>query len=57
MANLTATELKVLRAFAEANGRNWRAQLRRLWATGKDDQQPEGAVLRRIRNSQVNRVS
>ncbi len=38
---------QALRDFAKANGRNWKAKLRELWASGGDDDQP---LLRQARN-------
>lgn len=38
---------QALRDFAKANGRNWKAKLRELWASGKDADEP---YLRQARN-------
>lgn len=48
--NLTQEQLDRLRAFKKEHGRCWKGQLRALWMTGMDASEPEGHLLRQIRN-------
>lgn len=48
--SLTVEQLTALRRFSEKHGYQWKAKLKSLWASGKDDTQPDGALLRQIRN-------
>ena len=50
MKSLTVEQLAALHRFSEHHGRQWKAKLKSLWASGKDDTQPDGALLRQIRN-------
>lgn len=36
--------------FKERHGRNWKADLKTLWWTGRDATQEDGHLLRQIRN-------
>lgn len=47
---LTAEQQQALNRFAVKHGRTWRAKLRALWNTGKDERVADGAYLRQIRN-------
>lgn len=48
--DLTPAEKAALKAFAERNGRRWKARLLDLWMSGQETNEPEGAALRRFRN-------
>lgn len=41
---------RALLAFRTVHGRRWKAKLLLLWSTGRDVEQPDGAVLRALRN-------
>jgi hypothetical protein len=47
---LTQEQLDRLNAFKEQHGRNWKDKLRTLWMQGKDANEPQGHLLRQIRN-------
>lgn len=47
---LTQAQREALQRFSAKYGRNWKAQLIELWASGKDDARPDGALLRQLRN-------
>jgi hypothetical protein len=49
--SLTAEQQSALVAFATRHGRNWKSALRRLWDTGRDDREPDGPLLRQVRNT------
>ena len=46
----TTQQLNALREFAQRHGRTWKAKLKSAWASGKDEQLPNAAFLRQIRN-------
>lgn len=46
----TQEQLAALQRFADENGRTWKAELSSAWASGKDENLPDGAHLRAIRN-------
>lgn len=50
MINLTKEHARALIDFKARNGRRWKDKLKRLWATGKDERHPDGALLRGVRN-------
>lgn len=50
-SKLTTEQAEALKRFAAANGRYWKGELSTLWATGRDASQPDGALLRQIRNN------
>jgi hypothetical protein len=39
-----------LKAYAQRNGRFWKRKLLVAWSTGRDADEPDGALLREIRN-------
>ena len=47
---MTAEQIQALQAFAAKHGRNWKSKLLSAWASGRDEQLPNGALLRQIRN-------
>ena len=49
--DMTAEQKAALRAYALRNGRFWRRHLWAAWINGADAREPEGAVLRQIRNT------
>lgn len=46
----TDDELRTLIRFRARTGRRWKSRLLDLYMCGRDDSQPEGSGLRRIRN-------
>lgn len=48
----TDEELAVLVRFRQSVGRRWKNTLLDLYQFGRDDDEPEGSALRRIRNRQ-----
>ena len=50
-ADMTAEQKAALRAYALRNGRFWKRHLWAAWINGADAREPEGAVLRQIRNA------
>ena len=48
----TDDELRTLICFRQRVGRRWKSKLLDLYLFGKDDYEPEGSGLRRIRNRQ-----
>lgn len=48
---LTPEQKAASRAFAERNGRRWKARLLTLWTNGEDAKEPEAPYLRQIRNA------
>ncbi len=48
----TDDELRTLIRFRQRVGRRWKSKLLDLFLFGKDDYEPEGSGLRRIRNRQ-----
>ena len=48
----TDDELRTLIRFRRRVGRRWKSKLLDLYLFGKDDYEPEGSGLRRIRNRQ-----
>ena len=49
--DMTAEQKAALRAYALRNGRFWKRRLWAAWIDGADAKEPEGAVLRQIRNT------
>lgn len=47
---VTPEQLARLESFAREHGPRWRDVLRELWWTGRDDRQPDGHLLRQVRN-------
>lgn len=48
----TDDELRTLIGFCKRYGRRWKSKLLDLFLFGRDDSEPDGAALRRIRNRQ-----
>jgi hypothetical protein len=48
----TDDELRTLIRFRARVGRRWKSRLLDLYLSGRDDGEPEGSALRRIRNRQ-----
>ncbi len=46
----TAEQIQALQSFAARHGRAWKSKLAVMWATGRDDYEPQGGILRSIRN-------
>jgi len=44
-------QLRALEGFARRRGRNWKSVLRLLWATGADEREEDGSLLRQVRNT------
>ena len=49
--DMTAEQKAALRSYARRNGRFWKRRLWAAWIDGADANEPEGAVLRQIRNT------
>jgi hypothetical protein len=47
---LSAEQLNALQQFAATHGRNWKSELHSMWIDGRDACQPNGSILRQIRN-------
>lgn len=43
-------QLAALQAFATKHGAQWKNKLESAWIKGSDDREPEGALLRQVRN-------
>ena len=50
-ANLSSEQKAALRAYALRNGRFWKRRLAAAWMNGRDADDPEGPILRQIRNA------
>ena len=50
-SDMTAEQKAALRAYALRNARFWKRRLWVAWIDGSDAKEPEGAVLRQIRNT------
>lgn len=50
MRQATSDQLAALQAFARKYGRNWKQVLRDKWFDGRDANEPDGYLLRQIRN-------
>ncbi|MGF6604747.1 hypothetical protein P3T23_009503 [Paraburkholderia sp. GAS448] len=48
--SLTPEQTNALLTFARRHGRYWKKKLADLWLSGRDDREPEGPLLRQIRN-------
>ncbi|HJP68007.1 MAG TPA: hypothetical protein VJ846_03810 [Sphingomicrobium sp.] len=48
--SLTPEQAKALSTFARRHGRYWKKKLAALWQSGQDSREPEGPLLRQIRN-------
>lgn len=46
----TPDQLQRLVRYAERHGRDWKSHLTLDWSTGKDVSQPDGHLLRQVRN-------
>lgn len=47
----TAEQLRAVDRFALKHGRYWKRELRLAWYTGRDAEEPEGHLLRQVRNN------
>ena len=45
-----AEQMAALRSFKEKYGRNWKTELMTAWLNGKDASEPNGHLLRQVRN-------
>lgn len=54
---MTPEQKEALTRFAATHGRTWRSKLRTLWATGKDEQSPDSAYLRQVRNEHAHALN
>lgn len=43
-------QLQALQAFADKKGRSWKQALSDAWMNGSDDREPNGHLLRQLRN-------
>lgn len=50
LGDLTPDQRTRLIQFREQNGRTWKYKLWRLWTNGLDATEPDGHLLRQIRN-------
>ncbi len=48
--SLTPEQANALLTFARRHGRYWKRKLAELWQSGRDSGEPEGPLLRQIRN-------
>jgi len=48
--SLTPEQANALLTFARRHGRYWKRKLVDLWQSGRDRREPEGPLLRQIRN-------
>ena len=48
--SLTREQANALQTFARRHGRYWKKKLAELWQSGRDSREPEGPLLRQIRN-------
>lgn len=46
----TAEQIAALVSFAARHGRTWKSKLSAMWLNGRDSYEPEGSVLRSVRN-------
>lgn len=46
----TREQVDALRAFAGRRGRNWKSKLLSMWFNGRDASEPNGHLLRQVRN-------
>lgn len=44
-------QLAAIEAFRVKNGRHWKERLSTAWATGRDEREPNGHLLRQVRNN------
>lgn len=44
-------QIQALRDFRDRHGRFWKRELQELWITGADANQPNGGLLRQVRNN------
>lgn len=47
----TAEQLEAIKAFAKKHGRSWKQELNDAWMDGSDAQEPNGHLLRQVRNN------
>lgn len=50
MKTPTPEQMRVLRELAARRGKSWKNDLMRMWLDGSDANQPEGHLLRQVRN-------
>lgn len=43
-------QLAALQRYANGHGRTWKSQLSQAWSLGRDECEPDGALLRQVRN-------
>lgn len=48
--SLTPEQVNALLTFARRHGHYWKKKLAELWQSGRDSREPEGPLLRQIRN-------
>ena len=48
---MTSEQITRLQQFADQHGSDWRNVLRAMWFNGTDATQPDGHLLRQIRNT------
>ena len=48
--DLTPEQRRALLAYAKRNGRSWKFELNCAWASGRDEYEQDGSLLRQIRN-------
>ena len=49
-ANPSDEQLRALQAFANKNGRQWKAALLSAWLSGRDEREPQSHLRRQVRN-------
>lgn len=49
-ASPTSEQLAAVKAFAARHGRYWKRALNNAWFNGSDAREPDGALLRQVRN-------
>ena len=50
LADLTEEQAQRLKDFARKHGKDWKSVLSSMWWTGRDANEPDGHLLRQIRN-------
>lgn len=56
LEELTAEQRQRLVEFKAKFGRTWKATLHNMWYTGDDIRQPQGHLLRQVRNNFADRM-
>lgn len=46
----TSEQIEAIVTYARSNGRSWKAELSAAWANGADAREPNGHLLRQVRN-------